>query len=88
MFNISLDTIEKAVAFAQELGLVPPSVGLAVDEAATISTKVIAALQKAGAITDEQSADADLKQLIVDLFVPKQEAQDAIDGKDDDPKIG
>lgn len=83
MFNISLDTIEKAVGFAQQLGLLPPGVGLALDEALTVSDKVIGALKNVGAITDEQAADADLKQLLVDLLLAEQEAQDAIDGKDD-----
>lgn len=85
---ISIDSVEKALNFAKELGLLPPGVALAADEAIVLSDKLVSALHKVGAITDEQAADADLKQLLVDLVSPEAEAQQAIDGADpQDPPV-
>lgn len=81
---ISIDSVDKALAFAQELGLLPPGAALAGKEAIDVIDKTVNALKKVGAITDEASADKDLAQLRIDLAGDEAEAEKAIAG--DDPQ--
>lgn len=79
---INITTADKAIELMNHFGLLPPGLGFGLEEAVNLAGSLFTGLKAVGAITDEATANVDMRALLTEIDASEAVADAAIAGED------